>query len=194
MKRVLLVSVLLMVSLAIVSAKNKKTSFTFKGGDKSVFAREVVANVIIDDYKVLIDGKNQTADVYYGNQGEEVYAKFVSDLNVGHASFIAYFNEEKPESVKLSMAADSAADAEYTCKVTVTSMNVGNAAGMFVGMSRKAGGVLIDGCMQFVDNATGEVVCEWDFAGVKGLMSPAFMMRVVSVYRYLADGLLKEIQ
>ena len=48
--------------------------------------------------------------------------------------------------------------------------------------------------MQLVDNATGETKCEFEFAKVKGLMAPVFRARVISVYRYLADGLLKAVE
>lgn len=58
----------------------------------------------------------------------------------------------------------------------------------------KAGGALINGNMEFIDNATGKVVCEYEFARVKGLMGPMFQARVISVYRYLADALLNAIR
>ena len=71
-------------------------------------------------------------------------------------------------------------------------MNVGNAGGMIWGMSRKAGGAQIEGTMQLVDNATGET--KFEFAKVKGLLAPVFRARAISVYRYLADGLLKSVE
>ena len=52
----------------------KKTEFKLvKGGDESIFTQDVIVNVVIDDYTTLIDRRNQTADVYYGNQGQKVY-------------------------------------------------------------------------------------------------------------------------
>ena len=192
MKRILLLGLLALSCLSLNAAK--KTEFKLvKGGDESIFTQDVIVNVMIDDYTTLIDGRNQTADVYYGNQGQKVYEDFVADLNRGHASFITYFNEKKPMSVKLSMA-DSAVDAQYTCKVTVTLMNVGNSGGMAFALSAKTGGALINGNMEFIDNATGKVVCEYEFARVKGLMGPVFRARAISVYRYLADALLKAIR
>ena len=189
MKRILLLGLLALSCLSLNAAK--KTEFKLvKGGDESIFTQDVIVNVVIDDYTTLIDRRNQTADVYYGNQGQKVYEDFVADLNRGHASFITYFNEKKPMSVKLSMA-DSAVDAQYTCKVTVTLMNVGNSG---LGMVKKAGGALINGNMKFIDNATGKVVCEYEFARVKGLMGPVFRARAISVYRYLADALLNAIR
>ncbi len=162
-------------------------------GDVSVFQQEAVANVVIDDHTTIIDGRGQTADVYYGEQSAAKYEEFVGDVDRGHESFITYFNEKRKLGTKLTMAsADESA--AYTLKVNVSSMNVGNAGGAFWGMSRKAGGALINGTMQLVDNSTGEVVCEFEFEKVKGLMSPAFRARVISVYRYLADGLLKAIE
>lgn len=162
-------------------------------GDKSVFRQEVMVNVIIDDHTTVIDRKDQTADVYYGNQSAEKYEQFVADVDRGHESFITYFNEKKKSKTKLTMTSANES-AAYTLKVKVTSMNVGNAGGMVWGMSRKAGGALINGTMQLVDNQTGEVACEFEFAKVKGLMAPVFRARVISVYRYLADGLLEAVE
>lgn len=166
---------------------------TLTKGDVSVFSEDVLACVVIDDHKTIIDGKDQTADVYYGEKSSEEYEKFVSDVDRGHESFITYFNEKKKSKTKLTLG-DSAEGAAYTLTVNVASMNVGNGGGIAWGMSRKAGGALINGTMQLVDNSTGNVVCEFEFERVKGLLSPVFRARVVSVYRYLADGLLKAVQ
>lgn len=162
-------------------------------GDRSVFQQDNVAFVIIDDHTTLIDGKDQTADIYYGNKSKEEYEKFKDDVDRGHASFITYFNEKRKENIKLTMS-DIDENANYTLKINVTSMNVGNAGGIIWGLSRKAGGALINGTMQLIDKSTGEIVCEFKFEGVKGLMAPIFRARAISVYRYLADGLLKVVQ
>ena len=124
---------------------------------------------------------------------EAEYEKFVNDLDRAHKSFVTYFNEKKPGKVKFEMA-DSATTADYTLQITVTTMNVGNAGGFAWGLSRKAGGAQIEGTMQLVDNATGEVVCKFEFEKVKGLLAPVFKARAISVYRYLADELLKTVK
>ena len=178
-KLVLMVGALLSTLIVNATAPVK-----LKSGDVSVFKEKVVAHVIIDDYKTIIDGKNKTADVYYGEKGE--YEKFVADLGRGHQSFITYFNEKKGK-IKMTMS-DSANDAEYTLRVNVSSMNVGNAS--IWGMP-KTGGALINGTLALIENKTGKVVCEFDFVGVKGLGNAKFEHRVISVYRYLAAELLK---
>lgn len=162
-------------------------------GDKGVFLTEATVRVVIDDHKTLIDRRDQTADVYYGAKGADEYAKFVDDVDRAHESFVTYFNEKKRKAL-LTMTSDSAAQADYTLNVKVTLMNVGNAGGMIWGMSRKAGGAQIEGTMQLVDNATGDTKCVFEFAKVKGLMAPVFRARAISVYRYLADGLLKSVE
>lgn len=178
--------------VACVVASYAANPVKLTNGDKAIFSEAVIANVEIDDHKTIIDGKDQTADVYYGNQSQEEYDKFIEDVDRGHESFITYFNEKKGNKIKLKMAGADA-DATYTLKVNVTSMNVGNAGGVVWGLSRKAGGALINGTMQLVNNASGEVACEFEFEGVKGLMAPIFKARVISVYRYLADGLIKAL-
>ena len=189
MKKVFLVMALLMGVVALQAGNPVK----LVKGDKGVFLTEATVRVVIDDHKTLIDRRDQTADVYYGAKGADEYAKFVDDVDRAHESFVTYFNEKKRKAL-LTMTSDSAAQADYTLNVKVTLMNVGNAGGMIWGMSRKAGGAQIEGTMQLVDNATGETKCEFEFAKVKGLMAPVFRARVISVYRYLADGLLKAVE
>lgn len=189
MKKVFLVMALLMGVVALQAGNPVK----LVKGDKSIFLTEATVRVVIDDHKTLIDRRDQTADVYYGAKGADEYAKFVDDVDRAHESFVTYFNEKKRKAL-LTMTSDSAAQADYTLNVKVTLMNVGNAGGMIWGMSRKAGGAQIEGTMQLVDNATGETKCEFEFAEVKGLMAPVFRARVISVYRYLADGLLKAVE
>lgn len=186
----LILSLTLIASIARVDAANP---VKHTGGDLSVFAQAATTMVEIDDYKTVIEGRNKTADVYYGEKGKDKYDAFVSDLDRAHKSFVTYFNEKKPSSVQMTMA-DSVATADYTLKVNVAKMNVGNAAGAFEGVGRKTGGAVISGTMQLIDNSTGETLCEFEFDKVKGLLSPNFRARAISVYRYLADGLLKQVQ
>lgn len=189
MKKLFLAMVLLIGVVALQAANPVK----LVKGDKNIFLTEATVRVVIDDHKTLIDRRDQTADVYYGAKGEDEYAKFVDDLDRAHESFVTYFNEKKRMSL-LTMTSDSTIQAAYTLNVRVTLMNVGNAGGMIWGMNRKAGGAQIEGTMQLVDNATGEVSCEFEFSEVKGLMAPVFRARAISVYRYLADGLLKVVE
>lgn len=180
--------------MVIVASSYAGSPVKLVKGDKEVFFTEAAVQVVIDDHKTLIDRRNQTADVYYGEKGADEYAKFVDDLNRAHKSFITYFNEKKRE-VRLTMADSLGTDtAAYTLRIKVSLMNVGNAGGMIWGMSRKAGGAQIEGTMQLLDNADGAVLCEFEFSKVKGLMAPVFRARAISVYRYLADGLLKAVE
>ena len=189
MRKVIITLCLLLSGFALQAANPVK----MVQGDPSVFRQEGVAYVIIDDHTTLIDGKDQPADVYYGNKSEEEYAKFKEDVDRGHESFITYFNEKRPSEIQMTLSG-SDENANYVLKVYVTSMNVGNAGGMFWGMSRKAGGALINGTMQLIDQATGAVLCEFEFEKVKGLLAPLFQARAISVYRYLADGLLEALK
>ena len=107
---------------------------------------------------------------------------------------LTYFNEKKRKAL-LTVSSDSAVQADYTLNVKVTLMNVGNAGGMVVGNEPQSGRRTDRRhTMQLVDNATGETKCVFEFAKVKGLMAPVFRARAISVYRYLADGLLKSVE
>lgn len=189
MKRIVFFAVMMACVLAVCAGNRVKLI----EGDKSIFMEAYVANVVIDDHTTMIDGKDKPADVYYREKSEAEYEKFVNDLDRAHKSFVTYFNEKKPGKVKFEMA-DSATTADYTLQITVTTMNVGNAGGFAWGLSRKAGGAQIEGTMQLVDNTTGEVVCKFEFEKVKGLLAPVFKARAISVYRYLADELLKTVK
>lgn len=161
-------------------------------GDKSVFNKEVTINVVIDDHNTIIDGRDQGAKEYYGSQGEQVYNEFVSDLDRAHESFVTYYNEKKG-SLRSTMA-QNAQQAQYTLQVDIESMNVGNAGGMAWGLTRRAGGALVNGKMRLIDNASQQVVCEFEFEKVKGLMAPVFRARVISAYRYLSDALIDAVK
>ncbi len=189
MKKVIMTLCLLMGVLVVQAAK----PVTMVQGDPAVFMQEEVAYVVIDDHTTLIDGKNQTADVYYGNKSEEEYTKFKEDVDRGHESFITYFNEKRPSEIKMTLSGTDE-NAKYVLKVYVSSMNVGNAGGMAWGTGRKAGGALINGTMQLIEQETGNVLCEFKFEKVKGLLGPLFRARAISVYRYLADGLLETLK
>lgn len=192
MRKLVLMFIAMTMALSLSAQKN---SVQMVSGDKDVFYKEeAVVNVVIDDHKTLIDGKDKTADIYYGDKGADEYQKFIEDLDRAHESFITFFNEKKSSRIKLTMTGEPQFDAEYTLKINVASMNVGNAGGMVWGVNRKAGGALINGNMQLINNETDEVVCEFIFAGVKGLLSPVFKGRAISVYRYLADNLLKAVK
>jgi hypothetical protein len=181
------------LALAIVMMIGAMATFasnpvSVKSGDKNALKANITVKVEIDDHNTIIDGRGESADVYYGNQSDSAYEGFIADVDRGHASFITYFNEKKKEGIASRL---SSQDGDYTLYVKVESMNVGNAAGVVWGMSRKAGGAVVNGTMKLVKNDTLETVCEYEFAGVKGMLSPKFQFRAISVYRYLADGLLK---
>lgn len=189
MKRITLFTILMVSVLAAFAGDKMKLT----EGDKAIFKEECVANVVFDDYTTIIDGKEQTADVYYRAKSEEEYTNFVNALNMGHENFIKRFNDKKKKKIKLELA-DSAANAAYTLKVTITRMNVGNGSAVAWGWGAKAGGTQIEGTMQLVNNATGEAVCKFEFAEIKGLKAVVFRARAVSAYRYLADELIKAVK
>jgi hypothetical protein len=159
-----------------------------KSGNKDALKENITVKVVVDDHKTIIDGRGETADVYYGNQSASTYEGFIANVDRGHASFITYYNQKRKASIGSTM---SSIEGDYTLYITVTSMNVGNAGGAVWGMSRKAGGAVVNGTMKLVKNDNEEVLCEYEFSGVKGMLAFDFEHRAISVYRYLADGLLK---
>ena len=165
-------------------------SLKYKSGNPAIFKNDFSFNVVINDTNPIIDGKNQLAKDYYTAKSEQEYVNFVIALERAHQSFITYYNEKKGS---IQSKIIHSTDAPYTLKIDVSSMNVGNGGGMAFGMTAKAGGALINGTMILVDNSTGDVLCEMEFSRIKGLMAPKFTARAISVYRYLADEVIKSV-
>lgn len=93
MRKLVLMFIAMTMALSLSAQKN---SVQMVSGDKDVFYKEeAVVNVVIDDHKTLIDGKDKTADIYYGDKGADEYQKFIEDLDRAHESFITFFNEKK---------------------------------------------------------------------------------------------------
>ena len=177
--------------LICTSAYAQNPLMKVKSGSLDIFKAEVNIKVDIDDYNAIIAGPNQRAEEFYATKGGSAYTDFCSDLIRAHKSFISYYNAEKGN-IKSTVGESS--DYPYTLQIYVTHMNVGNAGASVIGLSHKSGGALINGTMKLVDNATNEVQCEIEFNGIKGMRSPNFNGRAISVYRYLAEALLSIIK
>ena len=115
MKKAFFAWIMLLGAVTLKAANPVKLT----NGDAAVFQEEAVAYVEIDDHKTVIDGKNQTADVYYGEKSAQDYENFVADLDRAHESFVAYFNEKRKTSVKLMMTGEKTDSVEYVLKVNV---------------------------------------------------------------------------
>ncbi len=186
---------LLAISLISLTACEKfaqaQEIMKIKSGDASIFHEEISFNVVINDADPIIDGKYQNAKDYYTSKSETEYSNFLRDLDRAHESFVTYYNEKKGV-IKSSI--DNTPESLYTLTIDVTTMNVGNGGGFAYGLSKKSGGAVVYGTMIFTDNTSGNILCEFEFSGIKGLLSPKFNGRAISVYRYLADAFIKTIQ
>ncbi len=155
----------------------------FKDGDKSPFYEAVYANVVINDDTTWIDNVGQRADVYFMSRSAVEYEKFVTDLNRGHSSFVTFFNENRSQLTKMTFT-NGYGKAEYTLEIKIDTMWTGGTGA----------GAFVTGYMLLTDNNTRENVAEFCFNKVRGRAAPIFQLRSISVYRYLADALLKAIQ
>lgn len=186
MKKFIFASILALIALVA----NAGNPIKVISGDKTILKNAIAISVVFDDSNPIIDRTDgKTAKEFYDGNKHAEYSEFANDINRAHESFIAFYNEKKNKKTLSTVTLD--AGSPYTLKVKVDKMNIGNAGGIVWGMSAKAGGATLDGTMELVDNSNGETVCSFEFKGVKGMLSPAFLGRVVSVYRYLADGLIK---
>lgn len=183
--------IMLVCALLSVNAFAQNPLMTVKSGSLDVFNESVNINVVIDDYDPIIDGRDKGAKEYYTEQGGSRYTDFCADLVRAHKSFVSYYNAEK-SGVKSTVGTSD--DAPYTLQIHVSLMNVGSGGASVFGLSHKSGGALINGDMKLVKNESGEVMCEIEFQGIKGVRCPTFNGRAISVYRYLADALLDIVQ
>ena len=191
MKKIVLMATMLL-SVLTLNAKKGNNPVVLKSGNVSVFQKEATANVVIDDHKVLIDGTGKTADVYYGEKNVAEYEKFISDIERGHESFITSFNEKKGSKIKFVLSG-SDVDTQYTLKVDISVMNVGHAGGIWA-MKKKAGGVFINGAMKLIENATGKVICEFEFNNLQGRKGYTFQQRISNCYATLGECFNEAIQ
>lgn len=189
MKRILTIIIFILTATVAVQAKSKYIKIN--SGTTEAFRTEMVFNVVFNDTNPIIDRKEQYAKDYYTAKSEEDYAKFVADVERAQKSFITFYNENKKD-IKSSIDNNNT-ETPYTLKIEVTRMNVGNGGGIAIG-SAKAGGAVLHGNMVLIDNSTQTAVCEMEFSKIKGLLSPTFHGRVISVYRYLADELIKAVK
>lgn len=167
-----------------------KHSVVVSDGDVSFFSSDIAFNVSIEDSDPFIEGTGKHANEYYTSKSEEEYALFLDDLERAHESFITYYNENKGG---LLSTIDNDIESRYLLTVNVTDMYVGNGAGVVFRISAKSGGAEISGTMKLTDTLTDEVICEFNFYKIKGMLSPKFRGRAISVYRYLADELIKTV-
>lgn len=193
MKGVRLFSILI-ASILFMSACEKldgnKHSVVVLDGDVSFFDSEIAFNVLIEDSDPFIEGTGKHAKEYYTSKSEEEYAMFLDDLHRAHESFITYYNENKGS---LLSTIDNNIESQYLLTVNVTNMYVGNGAGVVFRTSKKSGGAEISGTMKLTDTLTEEVICEFEFYKIKGMLSPKFRGRAISMYRYLADELINTV-
>lgn len=161
------------------------------GGSLDIFTEPISINVEINESEALIAGLSQSFIDYLVERSEGADDRVDDDLNRAHDSFISYYNEKKGDIASTVVMSEECA---YTLYVYVTKVNVGNSSPNLDNINYKAGGAHISGNMLLVDNAAKKVICEMSFKRVKGVRSPVFSARAISMYRYLADGLLRNIR
>lgn len=183
--------ILILVCVASCVCSFARNPVRVTGGSLDIFMEPVSVNVEINESEALIAGLSQSFIDYLVERSEGADERFYDDLNRAHDSFISYYNEKKGDIASTVVMSEECA---YTLYVYVTKVNVGNSAPNIDNINYKAGGVHISGNMLLVDNATKEVICEMSFKRVKGVRSPVFRASAISMYSYLADGLLRNIR
>ena len=187
MKKILLALAALLWSTVSLLAGSP---VTVKSGDLSVLKTPAKAKIVFNYSGTYVgeDGaRTMTLNKYLNSRGKD----FVKDWPSDHAKAEEYFAIRFSKKNKKGLtAAEKGEKAQYTMTVNVKTLDMGNAAGAFIGMSAKAGGVIMWGDIT-IKNAKGKVVLTLDVDGVKGKASPSESMRLGLCYMDLATRIAK---
>ncbi len=186
MKKFILVLAALLSTLNLLAG-----GVSVKSGDVSVLKTPAKAKVVFNYKNTYVgeDGaKTQTLNQYLRSRGSD----FVRDWPEDHAKAEKYFNIRLGKKNKKGLtAAEAGEKAKYIMEVKVEVLDMGNAAGAFVGFGAKAGGVIMWGTVTIKDARSKRTLLTLDIDGVKGKANPSESMRLGLCYMDLAGRIAK---
>lgn len=173
------------VCLLFATALFAGNSVKVKSGDAAVLKEKSNAFVVFDYAATKVGDK--TMQEYLKSWGED----FVRDWPNDQVKVAAYFKERFNKKNKKGMQIISdKADAAYTIIVHVKKLDMGNGGSSFVPFAgAKAGGVIMTGTVDVVNNKTPKVVCTFSADEVKGLGHVSETVRLGMAYFQLATEL-----
>ena len=184
-RKALLFSLLFLFCTATLFAANP---VTVKSGDVSVIKKPSIAFLEIDfsNTKVGVE----TLEEWQKRRGDDFVRDWPDAASSAQLSFIKFFNKKNNKGMQLTT---EAIDVSYKIVVKVENLNVGDSFSIFLPfvMSKKAGGMLMNGSIDIIDIVNNNVVCTLDVQGVKGVGSPYTKIRLQSMFNYLADSIYK---
>ena len=171
MKKLLLV--LAGVMLAMVA--EAYTCVSFKSGDPSILLKKVGITYEIDwDHARVTNHDNLLWQQYLKKRGADFVRDWPKDRKQAEKYFTVRFNNKSDY-----MQIVDGGKGEYKMIVRPKTIDVGNGGSSFnPWASAKAGGVVINGTIDFLDTRTGKVVCVLNIVEAKGAGAPSETVRL----------------
>ncbi len=161
------------------------TCVSFKAGDPSILLKKVpITYEIVWDKARVTNYDNLIFPEYLKKRGDDFVADWPEDRQKAEKYFTVHFNR-KSDYMQIGK---NNANGEYKMVVNIEKIDVGNGSGAFnPWASSKAGGVIIDGTIDFYDNS-GKKVCVLNIVNCKGSSSPSETTRMgLSLMELAAD-------
>ncbi len=171
MKKILL----LFAGLLLAVGTEAYTCVSFKSGDPSILMKKCrISYEVVWDRARVTNYDNLLFPDYLKKRGDDFVRDWPSDRKKIEKYFTKQFNR-KSDFMKIADGGKT----DYKMILRLTSIDIGNgASGFNPWASRKAGGVIINGTIDFVDNSTGKVVCVLNIIKAKGTSSPSETVRM----------------
>ena len=188
MKKVILCAAALLICAANLFAGG---DVTVVSGDASILKSGETARVIFNYDKTYVgeDGaKTQTLKQYLKSRGADYVRDWPEDHKKAEEWFVTRFNKKNKRGLTLQ---EGSSGAKYVFEVKVEVLDMGNAAGAFVGFGAKAGGVIAWGEILVKDAKGKKVLLKLKFNEIKGKASPSETMRLGLCYMDLATRIAK---
>ena len=161
------------VMLAMVS--EAYTCVSFKSGDPSILLKKVGITYEIDwDHARVTNHDNLLWQQYLKKRGADFVRDWPEDRKKAEQYFTVRFNKKSDY-----MQIVESGKGEYKMIVRPKTIDVGNGGSSFnPWASSKAGGVVINGTIDFRDQRTGKVVCVLNIIEAKGAGAPSETVRL----------------
>ena len=186
MKKIILCAAALLLGAATVFAGG---DIKVVSGDASILKSAEKAKVIFNYDKTYVgeDGaKTQTLKQYLKACGPDYVRDWPEDHKKAEGWFVTRFNKKNKKGLQLQETSG-----KYIFEVKVDVLDMGNAAGAFVGFGAKAGGVIAWGEILVKDAKGKKVLLKLKFDEIKGKAHPSETMRLGLCYMDLATRLAK---
>ena len=184
MKKLILLAATLFFSATLFAG-----GITVVSGDPSILKTPGTAKIVFNYAKTYVgeDGaRTQTLNQYLKSRGSDYVRDWPDDHKQAEEWFVKRFNKMNKKGLTIATSGT-----KYIVEVKVDVLDMGNAAGAFIGFNSKAGGVIMWGDILVKDAKGKKVLLKLRADGIKGKASPSETMRLGLCYMDLAGRIAK---